>query len=56
MALNKSADDSDEDNTENLTFTLKDFVKIFRADKVGEKISKIIKNTCLEKKYVEQQA
>eukprot|EP00347_Sterkiella_histriomuscorum_P003737 403363140 len=43
-------------NQESLRFTLKDFVKIFRADKVGEKISKIIKNTCIEKKYLQQQA
>ena len=42
--------------TDKLTFTLKDFVKIFRADKVGEKIAKIIKNTSIENKYRIQQA
>jgi len=34
-----------------LILTLKDFVKIFRADKVGEKIVKIIKKTILQRKF-----
>ena len=39
----------------NMEFTLKDFVKIFRVDKVGERIVKIIKNECQEKKDKEKE-
>lgn len=35
---------------ENLSLTLKDFVKIFRTDKVGERITKQIKEAFIEKK------
>ena len=41
---------------EDLTFTLKDFVSIFKADKIGEKISQIVLDECRvrqEKKFSE---
>jgi len=38
------------EKVDNVAFTLKDFVKIFRADKVGERISNVIKKEAIEKK------
>ena len=37
-------------NDTELQCTLKDFVNIFKADKLGERISKIVKQACIENK------
>lgn len=42
-----------------MSFTLKDFVSIFKADKIGEKISNSVLQECLrrqERKRLEEQA
>jgi hypothetical protein len=45
--------------SDDLSFTLKDFVSIFNADRVGEKISAIVQEECIrreERKRLEEQA
>lgn len=42
--------DNKKQQNEHMSFTLRDFVKIFKTDKVGEKITKIVKHQYYQKK------
>lgn len=49
----------EEASIADISFTLKDFVSIFKADKIGEKISNAVLEECLrrqERKRIEEQA
>ena len=46
--LQSLIDNNPEKKDQEIQITLKDFVKIFNVDKIGERISKAVKDACTE--------